>query len=95
MGDEGSVTLGKNTERREEIYRRSEATMFLTGKSDERNKRRLTTRGAMFALALRRGVANPVRVCFISRLSVSENISLLREQKYHFARLNIRYAEAK
>ena len=61
-----------------------------------RNKRRLTTRGAMFALALRasqitnRKQSNPVRVCFISRLSVSENISRLPTGKHiTFARAKI------
>ena len=31
VDDAGRATVGRNTERHEEIYRRSEATMFLTG----------------------------------------------------------------
>ena len=35
VDDEGSVAVGRNTERHKEIHRRSEATMFLTGKSPD------------------------------------------------------------
>ena len=41
VDDEGRAIVGKNTELREEIYRRNEATMFLTDRSRSKRKEKL------------------------------------------------------